>query len=134
MSLVESIEDPFHELKDECYICFEPCQNKSPCKCERYVHEKCLADWRQRSDSDQCTECLEKYTIKKRKPWCCYVFYLILMYATGGLLGQFVYEIVKNEPINISAPWSFQYFLSASFFVCVCVFAFVCTLRYREIS
>jgi hypothetical protein len=134
MSLGESIEDPFHELKDECYICFEVCQNKSPCKCERYVHDKCLADWRQRSDSDHCTECLEKYTIKKRKACCCYVIYLILMYAAGGLLGQFVYEIVKNEPIDVSAPWSFPYFLSASCFVCVCAFVYVCTLRYREIS
>lgn len=134
MSLEESIEDPFYELKDECYICFAPCQHKSPCKCERYVHEKCLMDWRQHSGSDHCTECLEKYTLKKRTVYCYYLFYLILIYVIGGLLGQVVYEILENEPINVSAPWSVQYFLSASCVVCLCAFVFVSTRRYCAVT
>ena len=55
------------EEEPECYICMEQCENKSPCNCERFVHEKCLVNWCQRSENDRCMVCLEKYPIKKKQ-------------------------------------------------------------------
>ena len=41
-------------LQDECYICFEPCNTKSPCNCKMIVHTKCLQEY---MDFNKCTAC-----------------------------------------------------------------------------
>jgi hypothetical protein len=33
------------EDSEQCWICFEDCDEKQHCKCNSYVHAKCLAQW-----------------------------------------------------------------------------------------
>ena len=129
-SSIMSLEE-FQEIQDECYICFEPCKNKSPCNCERFVHEKCLADWRQHSENDHCTECLEKYPIKKKRLH--YFLYLILMYLIAGFLGQFFYEIASNKTVSFFVPWSEEFFLSAFCVLMLSILVYAIVWRYRAV-
>lgn len=51
--------------ENKCYICFDPCDNKSPCGCDLYVHMVCLIKFAQKNNKDsiKCTIC--KKEIKK---------------------------------------------------------------------
>ena len=132
---IAAIEDPFHELQEECYICFEPCKTKSPCKCERFVHKKCLEDWTLKSNSDSCTECLEKYQLEhKRYRRLNIVALTVLLYIIFGILGQLSYDLFQQSRIQLSYPWSIEYFLSSLMMGGFFVFLYGMVKRYRAIG
>lgn len=58
-------------LKNECYICMEPCQNKSPCVCATHVHPRCLKAYLETSRHTHCTICLGAYPLPVRRKRCC---------------------------------------------------------------
>ena len=41
----------------ECYVCLQDCDNKSPCRCESYVHKECL----NKIGKSYCTVCKEDF-------------------------------------------------------------------------
>lgn len=132
---ITAMEDPFHELQEECYICFESCKTKSPCKCERFVHKKCLEEWTAKSNSDSCTECLEKYHQNYKRYNRLYIVALIiLLYIIFGILGQICYYLFQNRRIQMSYPWSIEYFLSSLMIGGFFVFLYGMVKRYRAIG
>ena len=50
---------------NKCYICFDPCDTKSPCECDTYVHMLCLLKFAKKNNKQiiVCTIC--KKEIKK---------------------------------------------------------------------
>ena len=52
---------------NKCYICFDPCDVKSPCNCDIYVHMVCLIKFAKKNKKNSviCTIC--KKEIKKIK-------------------------------------------------------------------
>ena len=50
---------------NKCYICFDPCDDKSPCDCDVYVHMDCLIKFAKKNKKNSviCTIC--KKEIKK---------------------------------------------------------------------
>lgn len=44
-------------MVDECYICQEACEEKSPCECKAHVHAKCLENFCSISNNNSCTIC-----------------------------------------------------------------------------
>lgn len=81
-------------IKSECYICFEPCLEKSPCSCGTSVHNECLVKFLKISDNLICTICTDEFKIdiKERNKlyrinwvfWlCCFLLFLlcVIMWA-----------------------------------------------------
>lgn len=128
------IEDPFHELQEECYICFEPCQTKSPCKCERFVHKKCLKDWRDKSNNDACTECLEKYPPDRNPNRLHSCMLAVVLYIIFGIFGQLCYELFQKQSIRLTVPWSIEYFISSLMVGGLFVFIYGLIKRYRVVA
>ena len=44
-----------------CRICFEPCQEETPCKCIGYVHKDCQEKWLNINGRRECEICLEPF-------------------------------------------------------------------------
>jgi len=72
-------------IKSECYICFEPCVEKSPCSCGTSVHNECLATFLEISGNIVCTICTDEFKVvqeKKTLPhwrfWLCLLLLLVL--------------------------------------------------------
>ena len=50
------------ETECVCFVCMEPCEQESKCKCtDRYVHSACLLKWLQTKTRNHCDVCLEEY-------------------------------------------------------------------------
>ena len=60
---IENINN--HLIEKKCYICFDPCDIKSPCGCDVYVHLICLIKFANKNNKNSinCTIC--KKEIKK---------------------------------------------------------------------
>lgn len=124
-----SPEDPFEELQDECYICLYPCTEESPCKCQTVVHRKCLQDFRDSTNQDACTICLDKYPSTPPKSYIfAKIVFIILSYIVAGVIGQVLYTALSNEPLDIKPFWSVYHIIPA---VVVMITAF---LGYRFIK
>ena len=72
-------------IKSECYICFEPCVEKSPCSCGTSVHNECLATFLEISGNIVCTICTDEFKVVKKKKtlphwrfWLCLLLLLVL--------------------------------------------------------
>jgi len=49
------------EANHTCRICFEPCEEKTTCKCVGYVHNDCQEKWINISGRRNCEVCLEPF-------------------------------------------------------------------------
>ena len=50
------------ETERVCFVCMEPCDEESKCKCtDRYVHSVCLLKWLRTKTSNHCDVCLGEY-------------------------------------------------------------------------
>ena len=104
-------DDPFEELTDECFICFNPCKTPTSCNCNQYVHSKCLQEFINTSGHTQCMVCLQPYT--SINPWFKRITNLILLvalYLVCGIIGQFILTAMGHTTLNIQPPWSSSYF------------------------
>lgn len=128
-------EDPFEELHDECYICFEQCNKKSPCKCNTYVHTKCLEKYKEASGNyEYCNICLEQYEKKDYKPKIIkYAVLIVILYISTGIVGQIIYKLFAQDVIVIYPPWSLEHFLSSIIGIAVIAFLYSLTNRNRII-
>ena len=129
-----SKEDPFEELQDECYICFEPCKTKAPCHCQTYVHKKCLRQFQETSGNyETCMICLQPYQHphKNLKKYFFYTFSAGLMYIATGMIGTFIWDISSDHTIQVEPPWSIKHFLAAVVASAVIVFLYSIVIRYR---
>ena len=46
---------------DICYICHDPCKEKSPCTCGSWVHDDCLAEAITKTKNTSCTICKKSF-------------------------------------------------------------------------
>lgn len=44
----------------ECYVCYEPCNDRAPCKCNLYVHPSCITMMKL-YDQEHCGVCETPY-------------------------------------------------------------------------
>ena len=51
---------------DVCYLCLEPCNTKSPCKCKSYIHPRCLIKIKRQWNSDKCACCMQYFNPERR--------------------------------------------------------------------
>lgn len=134
-------EDPpknFEQMSDECYICLEPCKRKSQCKCNTFVHKKCMQNYLKVGQIDQCKVCLHKYD-KKDHNHCRVPFFkiarffiiIITVYIAAGCIGELIYSIFTNQPVMIHKPWDIDYMLSATGIILVSFFMYSIIKRYR---
>lgn len=49
---------------DQCYVCLEACENKSPCQCEINVHQTCLENACLKLQKRDCTICKSPINIE----------------------------------------------------------------------
>ena len=76
-------------IENKCYICFDPCDVKSPCNCDTYVHMICLIKFAKKNNKKSiiCTIC--KKEIKKISEskeihinrYCLLGYYFILLFV-----------------------------------------------------
>ena len=75
-------------MRSECYICFEPCLEKSPCSCGTSVHNECLVQFLEISGNVVCTICTDEFKYQKIKTthninwgvWsCCFIMLLCII-------------------------------------------------------
>jgi len=129
-----SKEDPFEELQDECYICFEPCKTKSPCHCQTYVHRKCLRQYQETSGNyETCMICLQPYPKPHNilKKYISNTIFSVIMYIATGIIGTFIWDISSNHTIQFEPPWSIKHFLAAVVTSVVIIFLYFIVIRYR---
>lgn len=56
------LNDLSNEINNECYICYENCNDISPCECiNLYIHKKCLNDAILKLNNINCTICKKEY-------------------------------------------------------------------------
>ena len=134
-------EDPFEELVPECYICFEPCSRKSKCKCQTYVHKKCIENYLLTTGSEHCQVCLYKFKQSKTFALCSnadqyflYLFKCIVVYILSGILGQLIFYLAAKENIVIVAPWTDIFALSSIAVISTSVFLYAFVKRYKIIT
>lgn len=58
---------PAEKEENECYICLKQCNNKSPCKCNSYIHLPCLIKTKLRWKNNTCPVCKQDYNDKYNK-------------------------------------------------------------------
>ena len=101
-------------IKSECYICLEPCSDKSPCLCTLHVHPKCLIAYVETSGHTECTVCLGKYPIPKqsRSKTIQYGKHIIIYIVALGFFFVFGYinSIIQD---HVYMPFSISNFLFA---------------------
>ena len=66
-------------IKSECYICFEPCLEKSPCSCGTSVHNECLVKFLEISGNIVCTICTDEFKIVTKKRKNTYKMYWLIL-------------------------------------------------------
>ena len=84
---------------NKCYICFDPCDVKSPCGCDVYVHLICLIKFARKNNKNSvvCTICKKeikklendkKITNDYYRNYCMlsYYFFSVIIYYFLGLL------------------------------------------------
>ena len=76
-----------HIIDQECYICFEPCDQKAPCACNKKCHPACHRKFN--ADRQQCEVCLAYYKNPKY-PWYIRTYRLI---ATLTVLNALLFLI-----------------------------------------
>jgi hypothetical protein len=133
-------ENPFMELSDECYICFESCQTQSPCNCTTFVHQKCLQEFITYSGKTQCQICLQIYPDKDDlydiEKMVKITLAIVFTYTVSGIVGQIIFQELTHQPVEIKPPWDIQYILAAIVISCLAFFSYTCisshTLAYIE--
>ena len=105
----------------ECYICMNPCDERSPCECASFVHLECLRAFLKLSRHTHCTICHRLYLFpgKKRhptRPQLAVVAILVLfsVYLAGGYLGQAIfYYMGVFDSLPDGIFWTKEHFFSA---------------------
>ena len=132
-------EDPYAELVNECYICFDPCSKQSPCNCNTFVHPKCLQKYIKHSGSTSCEICLATYPEKKK---CCQDFFahrsltfviitFFAFYTITGITGQLIIDEITHNSIEIKPPWHLKHILAAIIISSLIYFAYAFVKRTR---
>ena len=117
-------------LQGSCYICQEPCHEKSPCECEAYVHNTCLQQFTKISNNKTCTICKtrivedsdsdsdtdQQIVLRSYMPIQVIILIIFLVYFTMGILGQLIFEICEQKEIEVIFV-----FWSGTFFMCSCM-------------
>ena len=117
-------------LQGSCYICQEPCHEKSPCECEAYVHYACLQKFIDISDNSVCTICKTKVVedsdsdsddeepyivIQQKIPLQLCVLIVFSVYFVMGIIGQLIVQSLKHEEVNhLFMFWSGKFFVYSS--------------------
>jgi len=100
-------------MTDNCYVCLEECEHRSPCNCSHAVHVKCLEEVKADVSSTRCTICRCNFdgvleepdpeTESKAPSKCCrfvqgfVVFWFV--YLVSGVGGQLLLAIVGRPGI-----------------------------------
>jgi len=117
--------------QNECYICTDPTEEKSPCECAHPVHMKCLLQWVKKNNNmgvtcSICHTTLEGIEPPQRKeetpslplidsprPFRCLVrtwrmSYLNLLFFFGcGYIGKFIFAALYEPTwLNIDDYWT----------------------------
>lgn len=115
----------------ECYICMNPCEERSPCECASFVHLECLCAFLKLSRHSHCTICHRLYLFPRKKRYPTKAQLTILgglalfsTYLTGGYLGQvFFYYIGLFKSLPDGTFWTKEHFFAAwmmlSIFGCI---------------
>tara|TARA_B100001094_G_C17934173_1_gene672240 strand:+ start:335 stop:790 length:456 start_codon:yes stop_codon:yes gene_type:complete len=82
---IENINENLIEKK--CYICFDPCDTKSPCNCDTYVHMVCLIQFAKKNNKNivSCTICKQNIKeikeLNKKYNKCSILIYFLLLFV-----------------------------------------------------
>lgn len=83
-----------HIIDQECYICFEPCDQKAPCACNKKCHPACHLKFN--ADRQQCEVCLAYYKNPKY-PWYIRTYRLIATLTVLNALLFLIFFIVRPD-------------------------------------
>jgi len=111
----------------ECYVCLQPCIERSPCACQSYVHKNCLI----KIDSNKCTICKDELNMFK-----CFICYKTQCFELAGCDCTDLYahkecmEIYKYEEIGnckiCRQPYSYEEDELEEILICIKCGKFFC--------
>ncbi len=110
---IDNIND--HLIEKKCYICFDPCDVKSPCGCDVYVHLICLIKFANKNNKNSiiCTICkkeIKKLNMKllNNKNYYNGLYYFIII-LFSYLLGIFSIILFTNVIFNYNLELYIKY-------------------------
>ena len=119
----------------QCYVCLEPCDEKSPCECGMIVHKECLYTTCQKIRTKDCTVCKspikieyidinidppdilemhEAITIYENSGCAllCVIFGIFSIYICLGLVGKLILFLLGHQT-NFWCFWCMDHLISS---------------------
>lgn len=127
-------------MTNECYICFENCNEKSSCDCkELYVHKKCQLNYIIKNKTENCPVCNKNYNNLSKKEiitnyYTTEFYFLIVLYIILFLVNSlsiyYLYMYIYN--ISIIKTLNNFYIIPSVIFFTISTFLSIFTFIYRE--
>ena len=104
--------------ENTCYVCLEECNTKSKCKCNSFIHSKCLKELKKEWCEDKCACCMEEIEetifekfMKKLIFFCPYFSYFLAIILCIPLLIGYLYFTISGTTDKDFLNYT-QYFTS----------------------
>jgi hypothetical protein len=112
---------------DQCYICMNPSNLCSVCKCSMKVHTEWLKQWVLESGSNKCSICLSEYTNVKIKDSYCLLptwkcISIIITIPIGSLMMIFGVSISHWAISNMNNVYMTSIIMIMICFACFMIF------------